>query len=74
SITSAPDKRKEFLLQRDRLDSPRDSSSFRERDSRESQVGVGGAMAVADIIIDNSDITLEQLKAKGATVFNKLAK
>jgi len=74
SITSAPDKRKEFLLRRDRLDAPRDSGSFRDRDSRESQVGVGGAMAVADIVIDNSDITLEQLKAEAANVFNKLAK
>lgn len=74
SVTSAPDKRKELLLRRDRLDAPRDSHSFRERDTREGQVGVGGAMEVADIIIDNSHITLEQLESKGATVFNKLAK
>ncbi len=73
SVTSALDQREEFLLRRDRLDAPRDSRSLRERDIRERQVGVERAMAVADIVIDNSHISLEQLKAKGATVFNKLA-
>lgn len=73
SVIAPPDKRKEFLSLRDRLDAPHDSHSFRQRDNREGQVGVERAMEVADIIIDNSNITIEQLKAKGVTVFNKLA-
>lgn len=72
SVISSPDRRKEFMMKRGRLDAPSDTASFGERESREGGVGVQGAMKIADIIIDNTNISIEQLKTKGATIFKEL--
>ncbi|MHA1771145.1 MAG: AAA family ATPase [Candidatus Thorarchaeota archaeon] len=60
-VHSAPLTRFTRLQSRGRKDAPPDFDTFRERDLREISVGLGGVIALADIMIVNED-SLESLQ------------
>ena len=47
---------------RDRFDSPSNYEKFLQRDKREIDVGISEAIALADEIISNNDLTIEELR------------
>lgn len=62
AIHASEDTRFKYLRKRGRTDAPSDSSEFTGRDKRELSVGVSEAIALANEMISNNELTLEQLK------------
>ena len=62
AIHASQDTRFEHLRKRGRADAPSDSNEFTGRDKRELSVGVSEAIALANEMISNNELTLEQLK------------
>jgi dephospho-CoA kinase len=62
AIHASEDTRFKYLTRRGRADAPSDSNEFTGRDKRELSVGVSEAIALANEMISNNDLTLEQLK------------
>jgi len=71
SIEASADTRYKFLGGRGRSDDPETREKFEERDKREIGVGIGKSMAIADEIISNSDITLDELTERAYIVIEK---
>ena len=71
AIHAAPSVRFNFLSTRKREDAPTSDDLFRARDQRELGVGIGNVIALADEIISNDCITIEQLKEKTRLVLNQ---
>ena len=71
SIEASADTRYKFLSERGRSDDPSTRKKFEERDKRELGVGIGKSMAIADEIIVNSDITLDELTENAYKVIEK---
>ncbi len=61
SVHASPLTRFERLLARGRRDAPPDWDTFKERDLREISVGVGGVIALSDVMILNEN-TIEELR------------
>jgi dephospho-CoA kinase len=62
AIHASEDTRFNYLRKRGRADAPSDSIEFTGRDKRELSVGVSEAIALANEMISNNELTLEQLK------------
>lgn len=62
AIHASEDTRFKYLQRRGRADAPSDSNEFTGRDKRELSVGVSEAIALANEMISNNELTLEQLK------------
>jgi dephospho-CoA kinase len=62
AIHASEDTRFNYLRRRGRADAPSDSNEFTGRDKRELSVGVSEAIALANEMISNNELTLEQLK------------
>lgn len=62
AIHASEDTRFKYLRRRGRADAPSDSNEFTGRDKRELSVGVSEAIALANEMISNNELTLEQLK------------
>ena len=62
AIHASEDTRFKYLRKRGREDAPSDSNEFTGRDKRELSVGVSEAIALANDMISNNELTLEQLK------------
>ena len=62
AIHASEDTRFKYLRKRGRADAPSDSNEFTGRDKRELSVGVSEAIALANEMISNNELTLEQLK------------
>ena len=62
AIHASEDTRFKYLTRRGRADAPSDSNEFTGRDKRELSVGVSEAIALANEMISNNELTLEQLK------------
>ena len=62
AIHASQDTRFKHLKERARADAPSSGNEFAGRDKRELSVGVSEAIALANEMISNNDITLEQLK------------
>ena len=71
SIEASADTRYKFLGGRGRSDDPETREKFEERDKREIGVGIGKSMEIADEIISNSDITLDELTERAYIVIEK---
>ena len=71
SIEATADTRYKFLSSRGRSDDPSTREKFEERDERELGVGIGKSIAMADEIIVNSDITLDELTERAYKVIEK---
>jgi dephospho-CoA kinase len=64
AIHASQDTRFKHLKERGRADAPSDGDEFTGRDKRELSVGVSEAIALANEMISNNDLTLEQLKLR----------
>jgi len=62
AIHASEDTRFKYLRTRGRADAPSDNNEFTGRDKRELSVGVSEAIALANEMISNNELTLEQLK------------
>src|SRR5918997_277771 len=68
AIHASQDTRFKHLRERGRADAPSDSNEFSGRDKRELSVGVSEAIALANEMISNNDLTLEQLKLRAYSI------
>jgi dephospho-CoA kinase len=64
AIHASQDTRFKHLKERGRVDAPSDGTEFAGRDKRELSVGVSEAIALANEMISNNDLTIEQLKMR----------
>ncbi len=64
ALHASPPRRFALLSSRGRDDDPKDFKVFEERDRNELKLGLGNVIALADYMIINEDITLEQLHAE----------
>jgi dephospho-CoA kinase len=64
AIHASQDTRFKHLRGRGRADAPSNGNEFAGRDKRELSVGVSEAIALANEMISNNDLTLEQLKLR----------
>jgi dephospho-CoA kinase len=64
AIHASQDTRFKHLKERGREDAPSNTNEFAARDKRELSVGVSEAIAFANEVISNNDLTLEQLKLR----------
>jgi dephospho-CoA kinase len=64
AIHASQDTRLKYLRKRGRADAPTDGDEFTGRDKRELSVGVSEAIALANEMISNNELTLEQLKQR----------
>ena len=64
AIHASQDTRFKHLKKRGRADAPSNGNKFAGRDKRELSVGVSEAIALANEMISNNDLTLEQLKLR----------
>jgi dephospho-CoA kinase len=64
AIHASQDTRFKHLKDRGRGDAPSNGNEFAGRDRRELSVGVSEAIALANEMISNNDLTLEQLKLR----------
>ncbi len=58
-VHSSPSTRFSRIQSRGRADAPPDYATFRERDVREISVGIGGVIALADIMLVNEGLLAE---------------
>ncbi|MEM0118085.1 MAG: AAA family ATPase [Conexivisphaerales archaeon] len=61
-IHASPPKRFEYLSTRGRKDDPRDREEFERRDNTELALGVGNVIALADRVVENEVISVEELQ------------
>ena len=64
AIHASQNTRFKHLKERGRADAPSNGNEFAGRDKRELSVGVSEAIALANEVISNNDLTLEQLKLR----------
>ncbi|PLJ77558.1 MAG: dephospho-CoA kinase [Thermofilum sp. NZ13] len=69
---SSPKTRFNRLLRRARKDDPSTWEEFVERDRRELGFGIGSVIALADIMVVNEDMELDELQRKVENILNKL--
>jgi dephospho-CoA kinase len=68
AIHASQDTRFKHLKERARADAPSSGNEFAGRDKRELSVGVSEAIALANEMISNNDLTLEQLKLRAYSI------
>jgi dephospho-CoA kinase len=64
AIHASQNTRFRHLKERARADAPSNGNEFAGRDKRELSVGVSEAIALANEMISNNELTLEQLKQR----------
>ena len=64
AIHASQETRFKHLKERGRADAPSNDNEFAGRDKRELSVGVSEAIALANEMISNNDLTLQQLKTR----------
>ncbi|NWF94684.1 MAG: flagellar hook-basal body complex protein FliE [Candidatus Thorarchaeota archaeon] len=73
SVHASPATRFQRLQARARRDAPLDWTSFRERDLREISVGIGGVIALSDVLLVNES-TLESFNELVARTITELTR
>jgi dephospho-CoA kinase len=68
AIHASPETRFKRLFNRGRSDDPKNREIFSERDSRELEVGIGSAIAMADHVISNEG-SLSEFRSKVKSLF-----
>ncbi|MCX8192090.1 MAG: AAA family ATPase [Nitrososphaerales archaeon] len=71
AIHASPDRRFQLLKKRGRLDDPESWKDFQRRDRRELDVGIGEAIALADEVISNNDVTKRKLQNEALKVVKR---
>ena len=70
-VHTSPKKRYSRLRERNRADAPPSWEVFKERDLREISVGLGGVIALSDIMLVNES-TLDQLRKEAREIAKKM--
>jgi dephospho-CoA kinase len=63
AIAASPGRRFGLLTRRGRSDDPSDVERFNIRDERELSIGIGNAIALADEVVSNEHLSLDELGA-----------
>jgi dephospho-CoA kinase len=63
--------RYKHIQQRSRSDVPLDSNDFESRDKRELEIGISYAIALADEVVSNNNLTKEELKHRVLAIVKK---
>lgn len=74
AIWASPERRFQLLRARGRTDDPQSLESFSARDERELSIGIGGAIALADDVVSNERISIEQLGESAKEVVRRWMK
>lgn len=72
AVLASPERRYDLIRKRSREDRPSDESNFKSRDERELRVGVREVMSIAEEVIMNDVITLEELKIEVVAIVKKV--
>ena len=64
AVHASPETRFRYLKARGRKDAPSSWEFFQARDQRELEVGVGRAIALADEVISNNEISIDELQRR----------
>ena len=72
AVLASPQRRYGLIQSRSREDRPFDEANFKSRDERELRVGVGEVMSIAEEVLLNDVITLEELKAEVVAIVQRL--
>lgn len=72
AVIASPQRRYDLIRSRSREDKPSDEAAFKLRDERELRVGVGEAMSIAEEVLLNDVITLEELKAEVVAITQRV--
>ncbi|HDH07169.1 MAG TPA: flagellar hook-basal body complex protein FliE [Thermoproteales archaeon] len=73
AVHASPKTRFKRLLKRGRNDDPKTWEEFCERDRRELEFGIGGVIALADIMLVNEEIDKNEMFRKAYEVLEKVA-
>ena len=68
AVWASPQRRFKLLSERGRTDDPQNLESFNARDERELSIGLGGAIALADDVVSNERISIQELGATAMTL------
>ena len=71
AVNAFPDTRFNFLCERKRSDDPLTREKFQERDNREIGVGLEQIIGLADVSIENNDVTIEEMVKLAIKIFQK---
>ena len=74
AVDASPERRFELLKDRGRSDDPLTRGMFEERDLRELGVGIGEAIALADIVVSNERATPDDLAGEMAKAVGRWMK
>lgn len=74
AIWASPSRRFQLLRARGRTDDPQNLENFNARDERELSIGIGGAIALADEVVSNERISIQELGASVLKVANEWTK
>ncbi|MEZ0290850.1 MAG: AAA family ATPase [Sulfolobales archaeon] len=74
AIHASPQTRFSRLSKRGREDDPRDWSEFESRDLQELSLGIGSVIALADIVLLNEEVGLEEFKVLSRRVIERITK
>ncbi|MBI2183777.1 MAG: AAA family ATPase [Thaumarchaeota archaeon] len=74
AIHASPARRYGYLRSRGRQDAPLSWSEFCARDMRELSVGIGGSIALADEVVSNSNLTIDELRMQASAIVKRALK
>ena len=72
AVIASPQRRYDLIRSRSREDKPSDEAAFKSRDERELRVGVGEVISIAEEVLLNDVITLEELKAEVVAITQRV--
>ncbi|MBI4257650.1 MAG: AAA family ATPase [Thaumarchaeota archaeon] len=74
AIHASPATRYGYLRSRGRRDAPLSWDEFCVRDMRELSVGIGSSIALADEVVSNSNLTIEELRHQAMAIIKRALK
>ena len=74
AIHASPHKRYRYLSSRRRADDPLSWNDFRSRDLRELSIGIGSSIALADEIISNNCLSIQELRQIALNIVKRMLK
>jgi dephospho-CoA kinase len=71
AVHASANTRYKHIKQRGRSDVPLDNNDFESRDKRELDIGISEAIALADEVVSNNNLTKEELKHRVLAIVQK---
>lgn len=72
AVHASPKRRYELLTKRGRKDDPKQWADFERRDMRELELGLGKVIALADYMVVNEKVNMEELKELARRLVNEV--